>query len=223
MSAYKYLVFLLIGIVVLVFISTFLVQRLQSPSSAPLPQSRVFPTGVGGEDVRFTIKDEGKGRSELYANADLPNTFTKKGIVMREDAPKRAAYVLGIFQGWEDIPGSEDKTIIIYDLDSKQPLVRARVFFDKESVMSETERATGLAFENIAKIRAGESGFQGLKPAGYYGYDTVVGLVAIGDIVVVKPWYEGKSDTDYVKDENQNMLAQWLVIRRSEDIEIKEK
>jgi hypothetical protein len=103
---------------------------------------------------------------------------------------------------WQDIPDSVDKYLI---LSNNNNIYKARVIFDKEAATSPAKIATGLG-----RKRKDSDEFDILGPIANYSFDEIKRL-GENKPVIIKPVYLEPKAVNYLKDENNIMIANWFI------------
>jgi len=132
------------------------------------------------------------------------NTKNQKPIIRNNQSKqKRLEKIEGRISLWQDIPGSVDKYLTLTD--ANKISYKVRVIFDKEAATSPAKIATGLG-----RKRKDGKDFDILGPIAQYNFEEIKRLGADKPIII-RPAYLNPQTVDYLKDENNIMIANWFI------------
>lgn len=119
-------------------------------------------------------------------------------------------FIVGQFQGWEEIKNSPDKYILLTDADTQKAFPKIRVGFEMSPLF-------GYGQEDITVFAAekNDEDYDVLWSFEQYTSGEIDQLIKKGDLIKIVLTQEHEKEINR-KDENGNYLAHWLFIKRSE-------
>ena len=150
------------------------------------------------------IKDEA-----LY-NAKDYNIYHQKG------KKNVLEYAVGYIKGWEKLPGTKDRLLVLVDPQDSSKVLKYRVAFQRGGVFAGNETKFGV--QNLGMVAQGKNfNLQRMKPSLLdISEQNLATLLPLGNVAIVVPIYDF---VETVKTDNTGtILADWVYVRRDNGI-----
>lgn len=212
-DSFKRWMIILAAVVVFVAASSFFVKQFSPEQKPPVSYPpRAFPTGIASQlysDFKILYQDpkDTVGRTVIYKSSK----YKYSGIGAMASGNSRLIFdIIGIVMRWEDISGSRDRYLVLYDpRENNKILGKMRVAFETSVLFEDGLNGTSLAVENLTngKVEKLNKKVVDIKK------NMIDEFIKAGDAVVLIPVVIG-SEGGY--DGEGNLLASWIVLRRDD-------
>lgn len=178
-----------------------------------------------GEIIAEVLENGTEYSVGVFIKNDKPNSVNQNTLLKEVDASKMTQYIVGVFNGWENITQSADKYIILTDPmkvhEENGQLIsfpKVRVGFGQKSD-GINEFATTLRVEDLSKVIPEFNELERRVPSFLVGKmnslsdEQLEALIKPGDVVAIKVYLDLKKNADFL-DENGTKVASDLLIRR---------
>jgi len=161
--------------------------------------------------ILYQEKNDTEGRSVIYRKKD----FSYSGIgefYNTATSPAKLVQIIGVFKGWESIPNSKDRYILLENPLDEKPVQKTRVSFEASALFDKGMNSTVLAVENLKTgiIENAKIQIRNLSP------DQIDFFLKRGDAVVITPLIQ--EDSSIRRDGQGIICAAWIILRRNSGI-----
>ncbi len=185
-------------------------------------KTSILPTVTSTTNIKFSpsakfkilyqAPDDKEGRTIIYQAIDPAFKYSGAGeFYDTATSPAQLTTIVGRFRGWEAINKTKDRYLLLDDPIKKKDLIKVRVAFQPSELFDGKSNMTALAIENLqtGKIEYPKKTIKDLTS------DKVDFIFQAGDTVIIFPFNKGGKLP--IRDENNNILAIWIIVRRSNE------
>lgn len=158
----------------------------------------------GRQMKTVSVKDESLYNPKDY---DIYHQKAKKNVL---------EYAVGYIKGWEKLPGTKDRLLVLTDPRDGSKMLKYRIAFERSTVFSGNE--TKLGVQNLGMVAQGKNfNLQRMKSEVLtLSEQSLATLLPAGDVAIVVPIYDF---VETVKTDNTGtILADWVYIRRNNGV-----
>jgi len=157
-----------------------------------------------------------EGRTVIYKN-DLYLYPKTGGTYNTSVTPRRLIHMIGSFVGWEEVIGSKDRYLLSTDSLNKEKLPKIRVAFEDSKLFHGGSANTVFGVKNLTTGKVETKNRMLVKNIRAEKLDEILKL---GDVVITYALFDEPKPKvqNLVYDEQGQLLASWLIIRRKDGL-----
>jgi hypothetical protein len=133
-------------------------------------------------------------------------------------------YIVGVFNGWEEIPGSSDRYILLANPHTNEQLEKIRVVYSERNAFNSYSLETTLAYEDLEVLQNGGREIVMIGKVSKTSEEELNNWFQPGDVVLAfltSRYFTSNAEEDFgveLKDQAGNAMAHILTVRRNKAI-----